>query len=66
VSGGVCADCWGVKDPERAIVPPPPEPKTEPFFDWDFDWLWITPLLAWSLLLALVGVLGWVVVEFLR
>jgi hypothetical protein len=52
-----------VKDPERAIVPPPSEPRTEPLFDWDFDWLWITPFLAWLLLLGLVGVAGWVLTK---
>ena len=38
VSGGVCADCWGVKDPERAIVFHDRRPRTWPLFDWDWDW----------------------------
>jgi hypothetical protein len=36
VSGGICADCWGVKDPEHAVVVRPP-PRTERLFDWDFS-----------------------------
>jgi hypothetical protein len=38
---GVCADCWGVKDPDRAFDFRP-GPKTEPLFDWGGwadDWL---------------------------
>jgi hypothetical protein len=34
VSGGVCADCWGVKDPEHAVVHRRP-PRTERLLDWD-------------------------------
>lgn len=64
VSGGVCADCWGIKDPERA-VDFRPQPKTEPLLGWDglFDWL---PGAAWTAAAALVAVVGalvWVLVR---
>jgi hypothetical protein len=38
---GVCADCWGVKDPDRALDLRP-ELRTEPLFDWGGwaeDWI---------------------------
>jgi hypothetical protein len=65
VSGGVCADCWGVKDPDRAIVAPPPEPRTEPLFGWDFDWLGIHPLGAFALAVGIVGAVAVVVLRAL-
>ena len=37
VSGGVCADCWGVKDPERAVVLGDRRPRTWPLLGWDWD-----------------------------
>jgi hypothetical protein len=54
VSGGICADCWGVKDPERALVFRK-EPKPDPLFDWDtvFGWLDDVP---WILLVVLAVV----------
>jgi len=33
---GVCADCWGVKDPNAAIDFRPP-PRTEPLLDLESD-----------------------------
>jgi hypothetical protein len=51
VSRGICADCWGVKDPDNAIVFRR-EPQRDPLFDWDgmFDWLGEAP---WILLAIL-------------
>jgi hypothetical protein len=64
VSGGVCADCWGVKDSENAIVVRP-EPKTEPLVDWDglFDWWPAAPWVAGTTLVVVVGALVWVLVR---
>jgi hypothetical protein len=53
VSGGVCADCWGVKDPANALVFRPP-PKTEPLLGWDGLLGWLDDL-PW-ILLVLVGI----------
>jgi|RhiMetdeSRZDD1v2_1073273.scaffolds.fasta_scaffold1014414_2 hypothetical protein len=39
VSGGICADCWGIKDPANA-VDLRPSPRTESLFDWDDDYDW--------------------------
>ena len=39
VSGGICADCWGIKDPANAVDLRPP-PRTESLFDWDDDYDW--------------------------
>lgn len=39
VSGGICADCWGIKDPASAVDLRPP-PRTESLFDWDDDYDW--------------------------
>ena len=53
VSRGVCADCWGVKDPENALVFRAP-PRTEPLLGWDGLFGWLDDL-PW-ILLILVGV----------
>jgi hypothetical protein len=54
VSGGVCADCWGIKDPDRAVVFRK-RPQTDPLLDWDtlFGWLDDVP---WILLAVLAVV----------
>ena len=39
VSGGICADCWAIKDPANAVDLRPP-PRTESLFDWDDDYEW--------------------------
>jgi hypothetical protein len=64
VSGGVCADCWGVKDPEHVLVVRP-EPKTEPLVDWDglSDWWPAASWVAGTTLVAVVGALVWVLVR---
>lgn len=59
VSGGVCADCWGVKDPENAIVFRA-ESKNEPLFDWE---AWLpdgvgVALLVKALLVAVLVAVG--------
>jgi hypothetical protein len=59
VSGGVCADCWGLKDPVHARVIRPP-PKTWPLLDWNGpdleSWGWELYVLG-AVLLALVALL---------
>jgi ribosomal protein L32 len=58
VSGGICADCWSVKDPDNAVFFPP-EPKTEPLFDWGAwagDWIPIGAFVAAAI--AVVAVLA--------
>jgi hypothetical protein len=61
VSGGICADCWGVKDPDNA-VDFRPEPRRVPLFDWDDDWLDVLPL-GWVIGAALLAALGLVIVK---
>jgi hypothetical protein len=62
VSGGICADCWGVKDPKHAISAPLRQSRTEPLFDWDLDWLGIDPGLAFGAAIgALLAIIVFVV-----
>jgi hypothetical protein len=63
VSGGICADCWGVKDPVNA-VDFRPEPRRVPLFDWDDDWLDVSPL-GWVIGAALAAALVFALVELL-
>jgi hypothetical protein len=58
VSGGICADCWSVKDPDNALDFRP-EPKTEPLFDWSGwagDWVPIGAVVVVAI--AVLAVLG--------
>jgi hypothetical protein len=64
VSDGICADCWGVKDPENALDFRP-APKTEPLFDWNLDWLGIPLVGHVAVAAGLVAALAFAVVEFL-
>jgi hypothetical protein len=54
---GVCADCWGVKEPDSALDLRP-KPTTEPLFDrrrWAGDWI---PVGAFALAaIAVVAIL---------
>ena len=53
---GVCADCWGVKDPDAAIDLRP-SPRTEPLLDMGpdlGDWFGLSPILVISSILGLV------------
>jgi hypothetical protein len=51
VSGGICADCWGVKDPENALVFRK-EPQTEPILSLDSLLGWLDDV-PWILLVLL-------------
>jgi hypothetical protein len=60
VSGGVCADCWAIKDPERAMVPRR-KPRTWPLLDWS-GWTDLSlPALLWVVAAALAVVVSIVV-----
>ena len=64
VSGGICAECWGVKDPDNA-VDLRPEPTTEPLFDWNLDWLGIPPYGQVAVGAGLVAALAFAVSKLL-
>jgi hypothetical protein len=55
VSGGVCADCWGVKDPDRALVLRDDKPRTWPLFDFDLAPDGVGSYVLWVLAALLVA-----------
>jgi hypothetical protein len=56
---GMCADCWGVKDPARAkrwLV----ARRRQTFFDDPIDLLWLVGAVVAALLIVLVAASQWI------
>jgi hypothetical protein len=56
---GMCADCWGVKDPASAkrwlIVR-----RRQPFFDDPVDWLWVVGAIVGAVVVAVLAAGQWI------
>ena len=56
---GMCADCWGVKDHDRAKRWLTAR-RRQPLFDDPLDWLWVVGAVVAAVLLVVVAAGQWI------